>query len=173
MSYKKGGNKPSVSVGGTTKPHVGGSEEVPRLVESVGGSEVPKLVENVGIIGGDCGTDKCGQQPTVFGGSANGGAEWAQQVYGGPSQQVATPGGSNLVNMAHVSNCGVQAGGKRRKGSKKRRSGKRRGGFGLTEVAVPGVLLAANYMMGRRSKEPFVTRRRRGGSKKRRGSRRR
>jgi len=146
---KKGGNKPSVSVGG--------SEEVPRLVESVGGNP---------LIGGNCGA---AQQPTLLGGSANGGAEWAQQVYGGPSQQSATPGGSNLVNMAHVSNCGavggmnpapVQNGGKRGK----------RGGFGLTEVAVPGVLLAANYMIGRRSDQPSFTRRRRGGSKKRNGS---
>jgi hypothetical protein len=149
---------------------VGGSEEVPRLVESVGGSEeVPRLVESVGgkgLIGGNCGA---AQQPTLLGGSANGGAEWAQQVYGGPSQQTATPGGSNLVNMAHVSNCGavggmnpapVQNGGKRSK----------RGGFGLTEVAVPGVLLAANYMIGRRSDQPSFTRRRRGGSKRRNGS---
>ena len=152
---KKGGNKPSVSVGG--------SEEVPRLVESVG---------EKGLIGGNCGA---AQQPTLLGGSANGGAEWAQQVYGGPSQQTATPGGSNLVNMAHVSNCGavggmnpapVQNGGKRGKRGK-------RGGFGLTEVAVPGVLLAANYMIGRRSDQPSFTRRRRGGSKKRNGSKRR
>jgi hypothetical protein len=61
---------------------------------------------------------------------------------GGADQQHAS-GGSNVIASQKVN-------GGRRRGSK-RRGSKRRGGQGLTEIAVPALLLTANHLYGRKT----------------------
>lgn len=88
-----------------------------------------------------------------------GGGDFTSNVYGGINEQHAMAGRGNEIATNMGSLAGPQMGGTR--GRRKRR---RRGG-GLTELAVPAVLLYANQVLG--STRSFKSRKITGGKRHR------
>jgi hypothetical protein len=73
----------------------------------------------------------------------------ANNVYGGIGEQHAVPG-SNLISTKNIyAPTAVPQQGGRRKGRGRKSS--KRGGQGLTEIAVPALLLTANHLYGRKT----------------------
>lgn len=77
------------------------------------------------------------KQKKMKGGVAGSAYAFGEQAYGGPTAQHAMPG-SNQIAVNHLSNC--------MSGGKKKRSKKLKGGIGLTELALPAVLITANQL---------------------------
>ncbi len=76
----------------------------------------------------------------------------ALKVYGGIGQQQALPG-SNVI-ATNTPSTPAQQGGRRRRRSSKR------GGQGLTEIAVPALLVTANHLYGRKTASKKLGKRR-------------
>lgn len=66
----------------------------------------------------------------------------------GPGEQQHAGDRGNLI-APQIS--GVQKGGRRRRGSRRTGKSGKRGGQGLTEIAVPALLLTANHLYGRKT----------------------
>lgn len=77
------------------------------------------------------------KQNKMNGGVAGSAYAFGEQAYGGPSNQHAMSG-SNQIAVNRLSNC--------MSGGKKKRSKKLKGGVGLTEIALPAVLITANQL---------------------------
>jgi hypothetical protein len=85
--------------------------------------------------------------------------EYGTAAYGGPGEQRAVSAQDNMI--------AVKTGGRRRKQNKSKKGGE----VGMTELAVPAILVAANNMYGRKSSMPVLATRRH--RKSRRNNRRR